>query len=494
MTSRQIEITCNSCLHENMESEKDDEASPWKAPSSVTDPTARRRWSSTAASLLDNNDEEEEEGFDEPDLLSVSIESITDSSGESRAKKQANDLKNAIEPMIQAESATVSSVVRLTEGMTGMLCSASLEGADTVVAVKLQGNHRRGDSETEVLQKSLGVGHCGTAPFCMDPKQTKGPTKDREMPLHDSLTMFDRIDSLNNVSELVLDESDSALRRSDTLRKNDPVNCAEFNLLDLQQLVATDIMNVLGSSTGVATEWFATLGAWLVPSGGDSQQRPRRVFRNRCSVRKAQSHRLKELWYKWHSNGSDDSSSKLGNPSGSSDPLNPNPNMPPFRLWSLAVTKSLDDADLLAPFTSVPGAPRSQSFNHDTVIPPMKEVQIFPSEKSKQRTPTPPVDLYYDSDPEIFRVNRRSAAAVSNKDDYISKKPLRWRRRISLPTPINTTLSVDGRDIVRPLTPKYDMGKGAPSFDIASFDSNVDDRFDLLNDTSVKDFVSVSKA
>jgi len=156
--------------------------------------------------------------------------------------------------------------------------------------------------------------------------------------------------------------------------------------------------------------------------------------------------------------------------------------------------KSLDDADLLAPFTSVPGAPRSQSFNHDTVIPPMKEVQIFPSEKSKQRTPTPPVDLYYDSDPEIFRVNRRSAAAVSNKDDYISKKPLRWRRRISLPTPINTTLSVDGRDVVRPLTPKYDMGKGAPSFDIASFDSNVDDRFDLLNDTSVKDFVSVSKA
>jgi hypothetical protein len=106
------------------------------------------------------------------------------------------------------------------------------------------------------------------------------------------------------------------------------------------------------------------------------------------------------------------------------------------------------------------------------------------------------VDLYYDSDPEIFRVTRHSPAAAANKDDYISKKPLRWRRRVSLPEPINTALSVEGsiqREMVRPLTPRHVKGKGAPSFDIGSFDSDVDDRFDLLDDTLVKEFIKVSK-
>lgn len=455
----------------------------------MKDPIARRRISGTATSLLDNQDEEDEEGADEPDLLSISIESATDSSGKSHTKKRTNGM-HAIEHQTQAENATVSSLVRLTEGMTDMLCSASLEGADTVVAVKLQGSHRRFDSETEVLQKDLAAGHCGTAPFCMPSKETTGgSTRDMESTMNESLTMLDRIDTLNNMSDSVLEESGSTLGRSDTLRKNEPMNCAEFNLLDLQQLVATDIIDVLGSSTGVATEWFATLGAWLVPSSHESQQRPRRVFRNRCSVRKAQSHRLKELWYKWHTNGSDDSSSRLGtNPSGSSDLMKPNPNMPPFRLWSLAVTKSLDDAELVAPLTG--GVPLAQSFNHDGPARPRKEMKLFPT---KQRAPTPPVDLYYDSDPEIFRVTRRSPAATSNKDDYISKKPLRWRRRITIPSPINTTLSVDTRNDVCPLTPKHVKGKGAPSFDIASFDSDVDDRFDLLDDTVVKDFIKVSK-
>ena len=464
-----------------MENEKDEQGSPWKGLASVTDPKARRWMSSTAASLLDNHDEEEEDGLEEPDLLSVSIESATDSSGKSHTKKVAHHGLNIVDQS-NAESATVSSVVRLTEGMTGMLCSAPLDGS-----------HRRIDSETEVLQKDLSTGHCGTAPFCLPSKETPPfSTKEMGKSVNESLTMLDRIDTLNNMSDSVVDESESTLGRSDTLRKTEPINCAEFNLIDLQKLVATDIMDVLGSSTGVATEWFATLAGWLVPSSHESQQRPRRVFRNRCSVRKAQSHRLKELWYKWHSNGSEDSSSRLGsNPSGSSDPMKPNPNMPPFRLWSLAVTKSLDDAELVAPVTSVP---LSQSHNNMTITPPMKEVTLFPSETSKQRAPTPPVDLYYDSDPEIFRVTRRSPAAASNKDDYIGKKPLRWRRRISIPTPINTSLSVDGKEIVRPLTPKHVKGKGAPSFDIGSFDSDIDDRFDLLDDSLVKNFIKVSKA
>ena len=41
-------------------------------------------------------------------------------------------------------------------------------------------------------------------------------------------------------------------------------------------------------------------------------------------------------------------------PSGSNDPMKVNPNMPPFRLWSLAVTKSLDDAELVTPLTAAP--------------------------------------------------------------------------------------------------------------------------------------------
>ena len=172
-----------------MASEKDDGESPWKGPSSVKDLKARRWMSSTAASLLDNHDEEEEEGCDEPDLLSVSIESVSGSSKESQAKKLADRLQ-AIE-QTQTESATVSSVVRLTEGMTGMLCSASLEEAETIFAVKL-GGHRRIDSETEVLQKDLATGHCGTAAtFCMPPKSNMtASTKDLERTMNESLTML----------------------------------------------------------------------------------------------------------------------------------------------------------------------------------------------------------------------------------------------------------------------------------------------------------------
>lgn len=484
----------------NMASDNDDEGGLWKGPSSVQE--QRRRISSTAASLLDNHDEDEEDGTDEPDLLSVSIESASDSSGQSRVKMPPGAVDKAIGPTL-AEDDAVSSVVRLTEGMTGMLCSASLEGADTVVAMNLTSNHRRIDSETEVFQKSLAsTGNCGASPpFCMPSKETAGDsTRDMETTFNESLTMFERIDSVNNFSESALEETESTLNRSDTLRKNEPMNCAEFNLYDLQTLVATDIIGVLGSSTGVAAAWFATLSDWLVPSNHESQQLPRRVFRNRCSVRKAQSHRLKELWYKWHSNGSDDSSSRIGtNQSECSDPMKSNPNMPPFRLWSLAVTKSLDDAELVAPLTSINGAPLSHSFDRDRGRSPLKEAKLFSSGKApkQQRAPTPPVDLYYDSDPEIFRVTRHSPAAAANKDDYITKKPLRWRRRVSLPTPINTSLSVDGsihREMVRPLTPRHVKGKGAPSFDIGSFDSDADDRFDLLDDTLVKEFIKVSKA
>lgn len=472
-----------------MDNERDDEGSQWKRRSSLPDPMARRWMSSTAASLLDN----EEEAIDEPDLLSISIESISNSSDKSQTKRVG---LNVIDP-IQAENDTVSSVVRLTEGMsgmTGMLCSASLEGSEPIMTMTLNGSHRRIDSETEILQRNLGAtGACGTAPFCMPGKESS--TRSTEKTLNESLTMLDRMDSLNIESNSIVEESNSTLRRSDTLRRVEPIDvCAQFNLnLPFQQLVATDIIDVLGSSTGVASDWFATLGEWLVPTSQESQQLPRRVFRNRCSVRKAQSHRLKELWYKWHSNASDDASSRLGSqPSDSGDPIKMNPNMPPFRLWSLAVTKSLDDAELVAPLTAVHGVPDSQSFNHDLTKPPVKEVQMFPSNKKpKQRAPTPPVDLYYDSDPEIFRITQHSPAAASNKDDYMSKKPLRWRRRITIPTAIDTTLSVENKEIVRPLTPKYVKGKGAPSFDIGSFDSDVDERFDLLDDTLVKEFIKV---
>jgi hypothetical protein len=300
--------------------------------------------------------------------------------------------------------------------------------------------------------------------------------------------MLDRIGSFTNTTNSVLEDTSVALGRSDTLKKVEST-CGPQNLLDLQQLVATDIIEVLGSSTGVASEWFATLGEWLVPTSHESQQLPRRVFLNRCSVRKAQSHRLKELWYKWHSHASDDADSKLDSQlSASGDPKKVNPNMPPFRLWSLAVTKSLDDAELVAPLTATPSGILSPSSNHNLTAPPVKEVQMFSSANAKQRAPTPPVDLYYDSDPEIFRITQLSPAAF-NRDDYMSKKPLRWRRRITIPTAIDTSLSLENREMVRPLTPKYVKGKGAPSFDIGSFDSDVDDPFDLLDDTLVKEFI-----
>jgi hypothetical protein len=424
--------------------------------------------SSTAASLLDDNDEEEEEGLEEPELLPISLEEIISDGSLKALPENSADGSNA-------------TMVRLTEGMTEMLCPTSLKGAEAVIAVNLRTHHKRMRSETDVLQKSLASG-CGSGAFCIVPKYA-GLTKEAsEKNLADCLSMVERIDTLRISPEGSLDEAPSTLERTDTLKKNGMPHCTDFNLLDVRDVVAVDILAILGSSTGVASDWFKTLGSWIIPTSRESHHLPRRVFRNRCSVRTAQAHRLKELWYKWHSNGSDDSSSKLG-------PLNSkNPNAPPFRVWSLAVTKSLDDAELLAPVTSVPAVPGPRSFKHDDA--PVKQVQFFSSRTAKQPRESSPADLYYDSDPEIFRVARNWPSSASNKDDYINKKPLRFRRRISIPSPINTAASMGSHDVGAPLSPKRVKGKRAPSFDaVSTFDS--EDRFDFHDDALVKDFIKV---
>ena len=81
--------------------------------------------------------------------------------------------------------------------------------------------------------------------------------------------------------------------------------------------------------------------------------------------------------------------------------------------------------------------------------------------------------------------------ASSKKDDYIKKKPIRWRREITIPAPIDTAASMGSKGICRPLTPKYVKGKGAPSFDATSFD--YEERFDLHDDVLVTEFIKVRR-
>lgn len=459
-----------------MKGEREDSESPWKGPSSVKDQKARRWMSSTAASLLDSHEEEEEEGLEEPDLLSISVEeSSSDYSQRALPKGNAGG-SNAI---YTEYGTTALSMVRLTEGMTDLLCPTSLAGAEAVVAVNLKTHHKRTRSETDVLQKNLASG-CGSAAFCMSPKEAGFTKETSEKDVIGSLSMIERLDTLKISPEETLDDDHSTLEKTDTLKKNDTAHCTDFNLLDLREVVAVDIMDILGSSTGVAAEWFKTLGSWLTPTSRESHHLPRRVFRNRCSVRTAQEHRLNELWYKWHSIGSDDSSSKL---------QSKNPNMPPFRVWSLAVTKSLDDAELLAPMITSPAVAGSLSLNLEDKMP-VKQVQYFTSWTSRQPRVTSPVDLYYDSDPEIFRAARHSPSAASNKDDYM-KKPLRHRRRITIPSPIDTSVSMGSKDVDVPSTPKHMKSGAAHSFDAVSTFDSADDRFDFHDDALVRDFIKV---
>ena len=218
-------------------------ASPWKGPSSASDPKARRWMSSRAASilddhsLLDDHDEEEEDVVLEPGLMSMT-ESISE-----ETRGDAAVIEN------QNNHGTVDSIVRLTEGMSGLLCSSSIEGVDAVVAVQLKKHHRRMSSgaelkthhrrmssETDFLQRRLASSNCGTTTFCLPSKESAVLTREAESSSGESSSVLERADTLRNSRESLLDDSHSMLERTDTLKKIDPhsvqtsiySNCAQW--------------------------------------------------------------------------------------------------------------------------------------------------------------------------------------------------------------------------------------------------------------------------
>jgi hypothetical protein len=261
------------------------------------------------------------------------------------------------------------------------------------------------------------------------------------------------------------------------------IGCTDMSLEDLRMRVEADLSAVIGS-TGAAAQWVVDLNTWLLGMNDRSRKATvssRQVFRNRCGVRTAQAQRLQRLWHNWHSD-TGESMAKSSSPrnreglsaSSNTDDVE-NLNMPPLPIWSISVTRSLDDAEWAAPLLtpSTPGPKESRKSNHAHFLPSATEAV-----------------LYYDSDPEVFRQASKTSPRGPPDSPPLSpkSKPIRRRRQISIPAAIDTSASMVSRDEECPPTPRNDFNKGAPSFDMPpSFDNLVE----LSEEETVHEFIRV---
>jgi len=83
--------------------------------------------------------------------------------------------------------------------------------------------------------------------------------------------------------------------------------CTGISLFNLRQDVATDIADILGSTSTATEGWISSW--WLQAEFSPREKKPQRQnpakniprkIRNRCGQRKTQISRLKQIWSKWH--------------------------------------------------------------------------------------------------------------------------------------------------------------------------------------------------
>jgi hypothetical protein len=405
--------------------------------------------SSRAASILDDQEEEEDEAQEQEPALEKTTSDDDDTKSSQSSKYQllaaatSNDNSIVESPEKQKSGQTIDSIVGgLTEGVSHYLCSTNvgslcIDDADVVKVQKqtnksIRAGHIRNESETDSLQKMTSSGNCGSTGGSIAFGSTSlcGPRGDKR-------------------NDAQVDTFPTASRKETTGAAS---ACNDLTFLDIRSLVAADISEMLGSSAEtLSTDWMSTIRMWSASSRCCVQPRSyttvsKRTLRNRCGHRTAQRGRLQKMWYQWHSRtaGDDGEHRRACN-------LSPrNTSRLPTQLWTLGVTKSQDDSDLWTDFAT-------------------DEIPI--------------ADLYYDSDPEIFRHSRMA-------DMY---------PKYRLPVSINTAASFGSVGVgPMPVTPVHARGHGPAFFGSVSasmseeMDNPVDlDCFDLRDDVAVKLFLKV---
>jgi hypothetical protein len=404
--------------------------------------------SSRAASILDDHEEEEDEAQEQEPALRKSTseddetKSWQSSKSQLLAAESSDDNSIVASPEKKKSGQTIDSIVGgLTEGVSHYLCSSNvgslcIDDADVVkvqkhnTSNKIRAAHMRNESETESLQNVARSGNCGSTggPIAFGSRSLCGP----------------RGDELNDSQP---DSSPSANRNES---RGAVSNCNGATFLDI---VAANISEMLGSSAEtLSTDWMSTIRMWSASSRCFDQTRPyttesKRTLRNRCGHRTAQRVRLQKMWYQWHSRTVGDDGEH-----GRVCYLSPrNASRLPTQLWTLGITKSMDDSNLWTHFAA---------------------------------DDLPIADLYYDSDPEIFRRSR-----------MVDIHPL-----YRLPVSINTSASFGSVGVGPiPMTPVHARGRGPAFFGSLSAsiseetDNPVDfDYFDLRDDVMVKRFLKVS--
>lgn len=391
----------------------------------------RRLWSTRAASLMDGQEEEDdddEEGI--ADLEGLTDEEQTHSSDSSNSENdkflmafskmsfpEEDDGYHAASHSEDEIEKPSSSLARLSENISGIatyLCASNFEkDVDTVryqTSKALSKRKTRRGSGTDTFQRMVSYGPCGT----------------------------NSIFTSNGSSE----RSASTIQSSPSIAPLSPPpatkgTCSTLGILDLRQNLISDISMILGSTTESSEGWICTGKGWPVARRARTSLRGQKRVRNRCALPHAQSRRMRQLWYQWHSHSADTNEMQAD-----------------FNQNVSKVNRSLDDINVRSDRTSSP--------------------------------PVAFVDLYYDSDPEIFATTHRSRMS-----------------RKHAPDTINPDASFGSAIHTPPDAPTAAYRTRGCSFDtrasisksfstIASSDADeTNEPFDLWDDQKVKGFVKV---
>jgi hypothetical protein len=383
----------------------------------------RRMWFSTKTetSLLDEEDEE----F-----------GVLDSLGE-RLTEDENSSITSSNPMCtspQADTETTvlkdcddnvgpgSHLVRFSENVSNMatfLCPVDFIASTNDVSPPSNQSyvlentlHERQLSETDSLQKLASSGPCG------------------------GNSLFPSLRSLDS------QETDTTPSYYDMTMIDPSVACTDVDLLGMRRLIVTDILTLLSSPQGES--WVCSMHRWL-------QDEPitkfpivkRKGIQNRCSYPRANSRRIRELWFRWHGH-STDWNVTFGNVDG---PIANNN----------TVAKSFDDTGV---------------FSHNT-------------------PPVDVIDCFYDSDPETFSSMKRTTGFTYQPSLIVTDASFGSTGHGAVPSTPKASNCNRCPSFDTPSPPQSNLSLDADDFVVGLTDAV--QKFDLWDDQIVKNFVQVRR-
>ena len=399
--------------------------------------------SSRASSILDSNDEDDDDLVEqEPSLKNILSDDDGTRSTQS-TKSQGEAFRNGNTTILNSgkfrTGKTVDTMVfGFSEDVSNCFCPTSVGTLDYADVIKMERSqvkqtirregHSRDDSDTESFQRMISSGHCSWTTLC----RSKGSGHLGCQSKHFSDT-FGK-DSTSSTA-----------------------HCSDLTFLDFRTQIASDTSHFLGPQLTMKIDWMSIIRIWSTPSRCCvPQTRPpstvnKRLIQNRCVNRTSQTSHMQQLWCQWHSQAQGKITETPRRAAGLS-PINASAKS--LASWLiLDVTKSQDDASLWT----------------ESII---QQHSI--------------VDLYYDSDPEVFRHSKvRSVYPNTHR----------------LPFSIDTTASYEKPEQGhQPPAPMNGQGRGAPTFDGFSYsmsdDNDTSAHFecvDLGDDKAVKEFLKVCR-